>query len=584
MKFDNKLRSRELKQSVPFQYAMDVDSGKITTGKYIKKAVARFWDWIENAESKGYRLDHGHGIHVITFFEMFLKHTKGAKAGEPFVLSPYQQFTLYNIFAWKKQNSNGKWVRVIKTIYEKVARKNGKTAVLAGLALYCEAFDDEQGPEIYVGATKEAQAKILWEQAHDFVFKSLALRKSGFSNTQTEIRWKNKDAATGQSNSGKFKYLGGDSKTLDGLNPNFSIVDEYHSHKDDGVREVLESAMGARLQPLLYIITTAGFNTASVCKMYEDVTKEILDGIKVDDSTLVMIHEPDDGDDWEDPETWKKANPNLGVSIGMDYLITEHLKAVNQPSKAPNFKTKHLNMWVDGASVWIPSEVWDKNQVSEIPMEKFETFGSFAAVDLSTTTDLTCCVLLSEPDEQKVRYIKPFFFCPDDTIDHRSKEDRVPYRYWRDAGYLIATPGNTVDYDYLEDIIMETYHSHKVNRVEMDQWNASQVANNLTAKGVECSFFSQAIGTISMPTKQFEKLVYEGKIKHDGNPILKWMLSGCVIYQDPNENIKVHKGRSHAGNKRVDGIIATIMALGGSLSGMDETDQSQYNDETEIFI
>ncbi|QLE02897.1 terminase large subunit [Galbibacter sp. BG1] len=567
----------KIKNSVPFQYAFNVASGKIVTGVYVKQAVDRFFNWVENAEKKGYVLDHGNGMHVLDFFEIFLQHTKGPKAGQPFKLTPYQQFTLYNIFAWKKKNEKGEWVRVIKTVYEKVARKNGKTAVLAGLGLYCESFDNEEAPEIYVGATKEAQAKVLWEQAYQYVFKCIGLRKIGFKNTQREIRF--------SKNLGVFRFLGGDSKTLDGLNPSVAIIDEYHAHKDDGVREVLESAMGARKQPLIYLITTAGFNVASVCKQYEDVCKEILAGIKEDDSTFIMIHDLDEKDDWENPDNWVKSNPNLGESIAINYLKTEYQKAKNQPSKAPNFKTKHLNLWVDAPSVWIPAEIWNQNKVESIPMSKFTEFGSFRAIDLSTTTDITADIILSEPDEDGFRYIKPFFYCPADTIEKRSKEDRVPYRYWRDQGYIITTPGNTIDYNYLEDNVIATHHPYNVNRVEMDQWNASQVANNLEEKGIEVSFFSQQIATISFPTKQFEKLVYEGKIKHDGNPVLTWMLSGCVIYRDANENIKVHKGQSHAGNKRVDGIIACIMALGGSLTGESENNESQYNDpNAEVFI
>lgn len=571
--------TEEMKKSTAFKYADDVRSGRIIVGKYIMKAVLRFYDWIEKAHQKGYHLDHDNGQHVIIFFEMLIKHTKGVKAGEYFHLSPYQQFTLYNLFAWKKKNSDGKMVRVIKTVYEKVARKNGKTALLAGLGLYCQAFDDEQGSEIYVGATKEAQAKILWEQAHAFVYKGLNLRKIGFENTQREIRFKN------GGNTGVFRFLGGDSKTLDGLNPSVSIIDEYHAHKDDTVREVLESAMGAREQPIIYIITTAGFNLVSACKLWEDVCKQILDNIKEDDSTFIMIHEMDSPEDWQNENEWVKANPNLGVSIGLDYLKSEFTKVVNQPSKAPNFKTKHLNLWVDSFNVWIPDDIWMANKVDIIPLEKFAQYGSFVGSDLSTTTDITSVIFLSEPDENDDRYLMPYFFCPKDTVDKRSSEDRAPYRYWVDSGHLIATPGNTVDYEYVKDCILRNYYPLNAQRVELDQWNASQLANDLAEKGINVSFFSQQISVISHPTKEFEKFVYRGKIKHDGNPILRWMIGGCVIYQDANENIKVHKGQSHAGNKRVDGVIGSIMALGGSLSIPDTSTNSQYNQEdVEIYI
>lgn len=559
--------SKKMLDSIPFQYANDVLKGKIVTGQNVKLAVERFFTMIET--DNDYFLDNNAGQKALNFFPTFLKHTKGKWAGTPFDLSPYQQFTYYNVFAWKRPDENGDPVRLIRTVYEKVARKNGKTAGLGGLGLYCQGCDDEEGPEIYVGATKEAQAKILWHQAYDFVFKGVELRRAGFKLMQREIKT--------PFNSGKFQFLGGDSQTQDGLNPSVSIIDEYHAHATDGVKGVLESAMGARQNPLSYIITTAGTNISSVCKSYEDVCLEILRGTKTDDSTFVMMHDLDADDDWENSEIWQKANPNLNVSVSMDYLNTQFLKAQNQPSTAPNFKTKHLNLWVDAPSVWIPNEIWQKNKISGIPMDKFSDFGSYAGLDLSSTTDITAYVALSNPDNDGNRFLKGYFFCPLATIELRSKRDRVPYREWMDAGHLIATPGDTIDYDYVEDKIKETAPVLNVIRIEIDQWNAAQVANNLAEAGIETSFFSQAIGNISFPTKQFEKLVYDGKILHDGNPIFTWMLAGCVIYRDANDNIKVHKGHSHGGVKRVDGIIGAIMALGGNLS-IPETNKSKYND------
>ena len=346
----------EMKSSIPFQYAQDVLEGRIITGKWIKLAVERFYSWIETAEEDGFLLDHKEGMFVINFFPTFLVHTKGplAKAKTPFTLSPYQQFTVYNIFAWKIKASG---LRRINFVYEAVARKNGKTTLLAGLGLYAQALDGEEGPEIYVGATKELQAKSLWEQAVAFVNKSMMLRKLGFSTTQREVRFSHTN--------GVFRYLGGDSKTLDGLNPSFSLIDEYHAHKDDGVREVLESAMGARDNPLTYIITTAGFNLKSSCKLAEDSYKDILQGLNKDDHTLIMIHQMDEDDDWQQEKNWQKASPNMIYSSTLlDFTRRELVKAKNQPSKIPNFKTKSLNMWVDGANVWISSEIWRKNDIN----------------------------------------------------------------------------------------------------------------------------------------------------------------------------------------------------------------------------
>lgn len=578
----------EMLSSIPFQYAADVRSGKLTCGPWIKLAVKRFFTWITTAEQDGYILDHAKGMHVINWIPKYCQHTKGplAKARMPFELSPYQQFTVYNIFAWVHAETG---LRRINFVYEAVARKNGKTTQLAAIGLYCESMDNEEGPEIYVGATKEAQAKTLWEQAYSFVEKSLMLRTLGFRNTQREIRFNH--------TSGVFRFLGGDSKTLDGLNPSVGFIDEYHAHKDDSVREVIESAMGARDNPLVYIITTAGFNLKSACKLAEDSYKDTLKGLNKDDHTLIMIHQLDETDDWEDETNWVKANPNMEYNTTLlDFMRREYIKAQNQPSKIPNFKTKSLNMWVDGQNVWIPSEIWKNNDINknipaksnkrkEIPLPKFEQFGSYAALDLSTTTDITAFVILSEPDDDGNRFLKTFLFCPEETIDKRSKEDKVPYRYWCDAGFLIATPGDVVDYDVIEDYVKHNFKKYNVNRVEIDRWNATSITNHLVEEGFEVSYFSQTISNYSHPTKVFEKLVYEGKIIHEGNPVMEWMLSGCVQIVDHNENVRISKGKSQANGKRIDGIIAAIMALGGSLSPKEETSKySKPLNETDIYI
>lgn len=560
--------------SVPFQYANDVLQGRIVVGSKIRKAVERFFGWLETAEADGFVLNHKLGMRVITFFPSFLNHTKGKMAGKPFELAPFQQFTLYNLFGWV--DKTGK--RRINTVYDKRAKKNGKTAEMAGLSLYCMSFDLEMGAEIYVGATKEEQARLCWEQVKQFIESPVsnpALRKMGFSVFQKQIKFAKTQSV--------MKPLGGDSKTQDGINAHVSIIDEYHAHRDDSVKENLESSSVNRLQPIVYHITTAGVNLAGVCKLYEESVIEVLEGRKKDDHLWIMIHDLDETDEWEDPDNWIKANPLLNQGLVIDNIMKEFTKAINQPSKIPNFKTKHLNMWVDAPQIWIPNEIWMENKVDELPIDKFTQFGSIAGLDLSTTTDITCWVVLSEPDNEGVRYLKPFFFVPKDTMLHRSKEDRVPYDYWVNQGYMIATPGNVVDYDYILDTIMSYHSKLGVKRTEADSWNATHFAQQLQQQNIEISFFSQAIGVISFPTKQFEKLVYEGKIKHDGNPVLSWMLAGCVIYEDANGNKKVHKGQSNKNARRVDGIIAAIMALGGSMTP--EEPKGKYEiDQSEIYI
>lgn len=566
----------EMLKSVPFQYAAAVRSGETIVGKRIKQSVERFYSWIENAENDGFILNHSTGIWAVNFFPMFINHTTGTLQRQPLLLAPFQQFTMYNVFGWL--DDSGK--RRIRTVYDKRAKKNGKSAEMAGVALFCMSFDFEMEAQVYVGATKEDQARICWKQAAQFIQSPAAnpmLRKLGFEVQQRHIYFRPTASV--------MMPLGGDSKTQDGINAQLAIIDEYHAHATDGVKENLESSSVQRRQPLTWHITTAGTNMASVCKNYEDSVIEVLEGRKKDDRLWIMIHDIDEGDDWENEAIWFKANPLLGNGLDIENIRVEYVKAQNQPSKIPNFKTKHLNMWVDAPTIWIPNEIWKRNKVKEIPLHLFTELGSYAALDLSTTTDISALVALSEPDKEGNRYIQPFFFCPEDTIERRSKEDRVPYRYWRDAGFLISTPGEVIDYNIIEDLIVQKFPELKIKRLEVDRWNATSVVTNLMEQNLNVSYFSQAISNMSFPTKMFEKLVYEGKIKHDGNPVLEWMLSGCVVIADANENIKIHKGNSNRHGKRVDGIIAAIMALGGSISIKEEVSKySKPMNENEIYI
>lgn len=567
--------TKEMKNSIPFQYAYGVQDGTVLCGQKIKKAVARFFSWIKTADQDGYYLDHESGMHIVEFFPTFLNHTKGKMQGQPFELQPFQAFTMYNVFAWKTK----KGTRRINTVYDKRAKKNGKSAEMAGLALYAMSFDMEMEAEIYVGATKEEQARICWNQAKQFIVSPVAnpmLKQLGFYAQQRIIGF--------TPTASKMQPLGGDSKTQDGINSHLSIIDEYHAHKDDSVKENLESSSVQRRQPLTWHITTAGVNMASVCKNYEDSVIEVLEGRKKDDTLWIMIHDLDENDDWEDQTNWYKANPLMASgALDIDNLVKEYTKAKNQPSKAPNFKTKHLNMWVDAPEIWIPNEIIIKNRIEKAPIEAFQKNGSYAGLDMSTTTDLTALAVLSEPDEASVRYLKFYIFCPKDTIEHRTKEDRVPYRYWVDSGHLIATEGNVIDHNRVYDEVIKQYMPHAVKRVEIDRALATNITTQLMDAGVEVSWFNQGIGNISQPTKEFEKLIYSGKIKYEYNPVFEWAMAGCVIYSDANENMKVHKGNSHKHAKRVDPVIAAIMALGGSIS-MKEPPSKYSQPQKEIYI
>ena len=576
------LLTKEHKESVAYQYACDVRDGKILVGNYIKKAVDRFFFWIENCPKHDY-LDHKKAMRIVNFFPKFLNHTKGIPAGQPFELAPFQQFTLYNVFGWQtpwldhkgnlQYDADGKiiYIRRIRKIYDKRGRGNGKTAEMAGIALFMMTFENESESEVYVCATKESQAKVCWKFAKNYIehptFSNPRLKLLKLQCKQREIIFPDLQS--------KFEALGNNPDTQDALAAHFAIIDEYHAHVSDDLLEVIESSMLKRQQPLTYIITTAGFNTAGVCYQFELVCKDILDGNKQDDSLWIMIHELDDGDDWEDQENWQKANPLWNHGLNVSELVSAYNETINQISKIRNFKTKHLNMWVDAVNVWIEQEYWDKCPPIIIE-ENFKTLGCTGALDLSTVKDFTAFGIISEEDSEGFRDLKVYLFCPKERLDKRAKEDRVPYMQWVEEGWIIPTEGNIVDYKILEDYVIRDYNQYNMKWVEYDRKFSEQLVQNLMEAKIELSPFTQTTAEYSNPTKQFERLVLSGKLRHGGNPVLRWMLAGCYTYIDPNENIRVSKKHS---NRRIDGIIAAIMALGGSLTIDDEeTEKSQYND------
>lgn len=562
----------KIKNSVPYQYALRIKSGELPTGEMMKLTAARFFNWIKYADQDGYYLDHTAGMTIINFFETCINHTQGKLAGQPFVLAPFQQFCLYNVFAWKSKKTN---LRRISTIYDKRAKKNGKTAEMAGLALFMMSFENESSSQVYVGATRQEQAKICWEQARDFIDHNRAnpvLKALGFQCLQTKIEFPKLGS--------KMMALSKDSKTQDGISAHLSIIDEYHAHKDDTVKENLESSSVMRAQPITYHITTAGAAIASVCFEYEQVCKDILRGIKKDDHTFIMIHDLDEGDDWEDETNWYKANPLLGQGLSIKNIRSEYVKAKNQPSKVPNFKTKHLNMWVNSLETYISDEEWMRgNNTDKFNDDVFRRLGCVLALDLSSVKDLTALSAVSHPDENGKVYTKTIHFCPKATVAERSKEDAVPYQSFVEQGYLIATPGTTVDYSIVEKKTVEWYYDLGAEALELDRWNANNISNNLINIGLEVREFVQNISNFSAPTKKFATLVLNGKLVHSGNPLLRWQIGGLVCIPDTNENIRLDKSRS---TRRIDGLITIVMGVGGTMTPLGDSKESSYNNPENI--
>lgn len=527
--------------NIPEKYAADVLAGKVVCGKLAKKAVARYYNDLANCYEKGIYIDEKAGLKAIKFIER-LKHTKGKWAGKPVVLEPWQQFIVYNIFAWKRADGTRRY----RYVYIEVARKNGKTTLSAGIALYMLFADGEFRPEVYSVATVRDQAKICFADAVEIV-KNTALK----SRLQV---WTN--SITYDAKGGTMRPLSSDAGIQDGLSPSCVIVDEYHAHKTNDMFDVMKSGMGARTQPLMFIITTSGFNRNGPCYAYRRNVINILNGVAHDDSIFGMIYTIDETDSWTDPAVWKKSNPNLGISLDATYLKEQVDDARNRPEAERNVKTKNLNVWVDAEQTWILQDVWAKCSGS-MKVEDLEGCRAWGGLDLSNVSDMTAYVLLFN---ENGRYqLLPFFWIPEDTLTEKIKSGHIDFQAWVNAGYITVTPGNVTDYSYVEHDIAILHEKYDIQSSAYDRWNSSQTIINLQNEDMEFNPMGQGFGSMSAPTKEFERLVYTGEIEHFGNPVLAWMLASVAINKDAAGNIKPDKRKS---TQKIDGIVASIMALG----------------------
>lgn len=506
---------------------------------------------------------------VVDFIQM-LPYTKGIKAGQKIKLEEWQILDIiYPLFGFYKKNSNGDLVRRYRIAYNEVARKNGKSELAAGLGLYLAFADKELGAEVYTAATKRDQAKIVWS-ASEFMKNNSPLKKYVKTAYSKMIM---------ESTNSKYEPLGADSKTLDGLNVHGVIIDEYHAHPNSDLYDVLRSAMGARKQPLMFIITTAGFNKNSPCFREREYAVKILEGIVENDEYFVFIATIDDEDiekeDFFREEVWKKANPNLGVSLFIDDFKAMALEAKDMPTKLNNFLTKRLNVWTDSFERWISTDKWNENFRYEIKESELIGLSCFGGLDLSSTTDITALVwLFRREDENDWWYdILCRFWIPRENMLERVRRDKVPYDVWVRQGWLQTTPGDVVDYDFIEAQIKKDFENFEVKELAYDRWNATSIINNLMNDGIENLVpFGQGFASMSAPTKELEMLVLKKKINHGNNPILKWMMSNVAIKKDPAGNIKIDKAKS---SEKVDGMVALVMALGRAIVN-EEDEKSIY--------
>lgn len=554
------------------EYCDAVLAGVRPAGKLQRLAVERHRRDLEHGHARGLWFDVEAAQHAVDFFPAFLVHSKGEWSGQPFEPSDWQQFIVASLFGWKRADGT----RRFREGYIEVPRKNGKSTLIAGIGLYLFIADGEAGADIYSAATTLPQARIIHEEATNMVKKSPLLRG------HVGIAVDNLHVLTTNS---KFEPLSADAETKDGLNIHGALIDEYHAHPTSAMYEVLNTATGARRQPLILAITTAGTNKVkSPCGQQNEYGQRILLGTVEDDETFVFIATIDEGDDWRDEAVWAKANPNLGISCKLDDLRRKARSAAHIPAKQNSFRRLHLDEWTEQVTRWLDLAVWDKCagpiSARDFP-EHLIGRRCFGALDLASTRDTTAFVLFFPPTEDdEFGYVIPRFFMPGNNITERDKKDRTTYSAWAENEWIDTTEGDTTDYAFVRQAVQEAAENFELVQVAYDRWNASQLVSELVADGFDMVPFGQGFASMASPTKSLEEKIISQKIRHGAHPVLRWQAQNVSIKEDPAGNMKPDKARSP---EKIDGMVATIMAIGvAELSPANASSHYERNELREL--
>lgn len=497
----------------------------------------------------GYFFDRKAAARAVRFFERELVHIKGEASGSYFVLQPWQRKILRRLFGWKHRETG---LRKYKTLYLEIPRKNGKSAFGSGLALYLLDADGEAGAEVVSAAADQEQAAIVFETA-----KQMVLSNPKMQNRITIF----KRSLVVHSTASTYKVISAEASTKHGANLSGVIIDELHAQPDRELTDVLTTSQAYRKQPLTVYLTTAGYDKNSVCWELHDYAKRIQAGIVKDPTFLGVVYGADPSDDWKAEATWRKANPNYGITVEPDYLREQANKASEIIAYENTFKRLHLNIWTEQDSRWLPLEKWDAC-LRAYGDDDLKGRPCIVGVDLATTTDITAICLLF-PDVDGSYRTKMRFFVPQDSVKVRTKRDRVPYDVWAREGNLSVTPGAVCDYDFIREAFRQWGEIYDIRQIVIDRWNATQLATQLQADDFEVAFYGQGFRSMSAPMKELNGLILSKKIYHDGDPVMRWMISNVAIEQDPAGNIKPSKKRS---KEKIDGVVALINALGVAIT------------------
>lgn len=538
------------------EYSHQVIDGDVVACKKHKWACQRFLRDLEreNTDDFPYIFDEERGERFLDWMRSF-KHRKGILAGQ--YINPHiiQQFIFGNIYGWVHRVTE--YRRFTKGFWE-VARKNAKSQSLGAVGSYEGSAFGELSAEVYCAATKKDQAKIVWDEIEGMINGNEYLRD----------RFKVAYGTITHKKSGSFiKPLSKeDRKSGDGYNPQCGIIDEYHAHETDEMYEIIESGMGARPQPLMMIITTAGFNLNNPCYRVEyQYVSQILDPDSPveNDNYMVMINELDKGDDIKDESVWEKANPIIcSYENGREYLRKRLKAALDVPEKMTKYLTKNMNIWVDAReNGYMEMNKWKACEQKEFDLKQYPLY---IGLDLSTTTDLTSIGLVFRLPDNKFA-IKQHSFIPEDKLRERMNTDNVPFDLWSKQGYITTTPGSVIDYSYVEHHIKKLRtEGYNIIEIDYDKWNASYFAQVMEQDGFEMVEIPQMLRHLSGPTKEFRKEVYSKNIIHFGDPVLRWALGNAIQKMDAQENIMLDKSKS---KDRIDPAAAVMNAFSRSISG-----------------
>ncbi|MEP9401869.1 terminase large subunit [Sphingomonas silueang] len=571
------------------QYAADVVAGRIAAGKSIRLQCKRFLDELTTAGLGlfPYRFDDDRAARPCRFIEK-LPHTKGewARQKKRLTLEPWQIWNICVVFGWLHADGPQKDTRRFRRWMLIVPRKNGKSAIAAGVGLYMFCADGEFGAEVYSGATNEKQAGEVFRPARLIVDRTKPLRDRFRIQLLAKTLLRPDDGS-------KFETIVGDPG--DGQSPSCSIHDEYHEHSDDGQVDTMLTGMGARTQPLQFLITTAGENLAGPCYAMILEQRERLAGIghnggpPIDDDCFFAEYTLDEDDDWRTEAALRKANPNIGISVSLEYLLARQRDAISTPRKRGIFKTKHLNMWVAAKAAYFDIEKWRTCADPDIPMryadaaelERLIGRRCIVALDLASKIDIAAMELLFPPLGHKATRDDPYirigrYFLPTKTV-----EDVSAYQGWDADGLLDVSEGDVVDFEEIEIALDEARDRFDVYAIPYDPAQATMLVNRMVKKGAPMLEYRMSTVNLSEPMKSLDAFTRAGLIAHSGCKVMEWQMNNVVAQADAKDNVYPRKLRAEA---KIDSPVALIMAIGVALSGEEEEMTTSPYDDPEFSM